>query len=95
MTVIDETDTDGRAAAHTCSEWQERGLTVTTMADIDPDGEEGILEPVEILCDLDSEPGLAITVIGKIVQLYCPCTEMHSATMKTQHKHVCIKHYIQ
>ena len=63
--VVDKVNTDGRVTAHTCSEWQQRGLTVTTMADIDPDGEEGSLEPVVILCDLDAEPGESITVIGK------------------------------
>ncbi|KAK7100724.1 hypothetical protein V1264_023622 [Littorina saxatilis] len=49
--------------ARTCHEWMERGLTASTLADIDPDGDDK-LEEVEIQCDLDSEPGNAITVIG-------------------------------
>ena len=71
--MVDEVDTDGRVTAHTCSEWQQRGLTVTTMADIDPDGEEGSLEPVVILCDLDAEPGESISVIGKQDHLVPAC----------------------
>jgi hypothetical protein len=51
-------------AAHTCAEWVERGLTISTLADIDPDGDDGPLDPVNVDCDLDTQPGQGITIIG-------------------------------
>ena len=50
-------------AARTCAEWLDRGLTVSTIADLDPD-EDGPLEPVQLQCDLDTVPGQAVTIIG-------------------------------
>ncbi|XP_067679122.1 A disintegrin and metalloproteinase with thrombospondin motifs adt-1-like isoform X3 [Haliotis asinina] len=50
--------------ARTCSEWGVRGLMSNTMADVDPDEAEGLLEPVRVYCDMTSENGVGVTVIG-------------------------------
>ncbi|GFS05116.1 SCO-spondin [Elysia marginata] len=51
--------------ARTCSELGVRGLTESTLADIDLDG-EGIasLEPVVVFCDMEAEDGAGVTVVG-------------------------------
>ncbi|KAK7491979.1 hypothetical protein BaRGS_00016825 [Batillaria attramentaria] len=49
--------------ARTCSEWKDKGLTASTVADVDPDGDDE-LEPVEVYCDLEAEGGRGVTVIG-------------------------------
>ncbi|XP_046330803.2 A disintegrin and metalloproteinase with thrombospondin motifs adt-1-like isoform X14 [Haliotis rufescens] len=50
--------------ARTCSEWGVRGLLSNTMADIDPDEAEGLLEPTRVYCDMTSQDGAGVTVIG-------------------------------
>ncbi|XP_071117871.1 A disintegrin and metalloproteinase with thrombospondin motifs adt-1-like isoform X2 [Haliotis cracherodii] len=50
--------------ARTCSEWGVRGLLSNTMADIDPDEAEGLLEPTRVYCDMTSQNGAGVTVIG-------------------------------
>ncbi|XP_046560771.1 A disintegrin and metalloproteinase with thrombospondin motifs adt-1-like, partial [Haliotis rubra] len=50
--------------ARTCSEWGVRGLMSNTMADIDPDDAEGLMEPTLVYCDMTSENGAGVTVIG-------------------------------
>ncbi|KAL8625610.1 hypothetical protein ACOMHN_043885 [Nucella lapillus] len=62
--VVDCHTFDCQPYARTCTEWQQRGLTVTTEADIDPDGEAGSMKPVNVTCDFDSDPGQAVTIIG-------------------------------
>ncbi len=50
----------------TCTEWGDLGLTTSTMADIDPDGAAGDLEPTRVFCDMTSEGGVGVTVIGML-----------------------------
>ncbi|XP_025110684.1 A disintegrin and metalloproteinase with thrombospondin motifs adt-1-like isoform X2 [Pomacea canaliculata] len=50
--------------ARTCTEWATKGLTVSTMADIDPDGTTGGLSPIRVYCDLAAQGGIGVTVIG-------------------------------
>ncbi|KAK6188476.1 hypothetical protein SNE40_004643 [Patella caerulea] len=47
--------------ARTCSEWGQRGLEASTMADVEPDAD---LEPVKVYCDMESEGGVGVTVLG-------------------------------
>ncbi|GFN97240.1 sco-spondin [Plakobranchus ocellatus] len=51
--------------ARTCSELGLRGLSESTIADIDLDG-PGIttLEPVQVYCDMVAEDGVGVTVVG-------------------------------
>ncbi|RUS87810.1 hypothetical protein EGW08_004409 [Elysia chlorotica] len=51
--------------ARTCSELGVRGLSESTMADIDVDG-PGIttLEPVLVYCDMEAEDGAGVTIVG-------------------------------
>ncbi|KAK6991172.1 SCO-spondin [Biomphalaria glabrata] len=51
--------------ARTCTELGQRGLVENTMADIDPDGPTLYsLEPVSVYCDMVSNNGTGVTVLG-------------------------------
>ncbi|XP_041359749.1 SCO-spondin-like isoform X3 [Gigantopelta aegis] len=51
--------------AATCTEWGERGLKESTMAHIDPFKKpEALQQPILVYCDMESEDGTGVTVIG-------------------------------
>lgn len=58
--------------ARTCTEWATKGLTVSTMADIDPDGTTGGLSSIRVYCDLAAQGGIGVTVIGTRSQRLLP-----------------------